>query len=57
MADEYEDYLVLTQNTQVELLATIDELRTLEEWDAETVAGLRCWAADESMIFRALKVG
>lgn len=56
MEEEYEDYLSLTQRTQTELLETIDELRTLEGWDADCIAGLRRWAADEGMVFRALRV-
>jgi hypothetical protein len=56
MTEEYESYVSLTQSTQAELLETIDELKTLEELDADTVVGLRRWAADQSMVFRALKV-
>jgi hypothetical protein len=71
LLDQYSEYLPITERLQSELLETIDQLRDLPrgskdgddeitggslKWDEDTVRGLKAWAQDIGVSWRALRV-
>ncbi|KAJ9127849.1 hypothetical protein QFC24_000133 [Naganishia onofrii] len=70
LLDQYSEYLPITERLQLELLETIDQLRDLPrgfkdgddeitggslKWDEDTVRGLKAWAQDIGVSWRALR--
>ncbi|KAJ9125251.1 hypothetical protein QFC22_000206 [Naganishia vaughanmartiniae] len=70
LLEQYSEYLPITERLQSELLETIDQLRDLprpvkdgddeliggsSKWDEDTVRGLKTWAQDLGVSWRALR--
>lgn len=71
LLDQYSEYLPITERLQLELLETVDQLRDLprrakdgdeeaagvsSKWDEDTIRGLKAWAEDIGVSWRALRV-